>query len=328
VNVPILIGDDIENPGNAAALLAAAQMFGWECAFLRGPNGPGIDLPDVPSGARPMSREELLASSTTVLALENSAGAEDLHGFRPPSHGRFAVVVGNARRGISGDVLRGACRTIRIPVASQRINTLNVAAAAAIALSVLSRGGGDRLRARAAPARLRPEILVASPRDPIELGSVIRSATALGWGRLFLDDRHGSWFGTDRVTRSLGRGAARRARNDIRVTPAARLGEFEEACVITSRDGEPIHRVDLARGPGQIIVLPDEEGIDVDALPRLAHRVRRVHLELPRAEFPYRLRLIASIALCEVARQVGLRPRPSQGRPAQESTEHEPRRAR
>lgn len=307
---PILIGDDIENPGNAAALLTAAQMFGWEYASLTGPQGPG--RPPPPTGARALTREDLGAAAGVLLALENTDGAEDLHGFHPPAHGRFALIVGNERKGIRGDVLRRAHRTLRIPMASPRINTLNVAAAAAIALSVLSRGGGGRLRTRTGPGRLRPALLIAAPTDPIEVGSVVRSAMALGWDQLFLDDRHGTWFGADRVTRSLGRGAARRGRNDIRVTPASRLWRFDEACVITAQgDGEPIHRVDLAGGPGQLIVVPDEAGSGDLDLAHLARRVRRVHLGLPGAAFPHRLRLIAGIALAEVARQVGLTPRRS-----------------
>jgi hypothetical protein len=197
------------------------------------------------------------------------------------------------------------------------INTINVAAAAAIALYFLSRGGGGRLRARTEPQRSRPELLIAGPTDAIELGSVVRTAACFGWGRLFLDDRHGTWFANDRVTRSLGRGAARRGRNAIRVIPirAEGCGAFDEVCVVTAHgDGEPLQQVDLARGPRQLVVLPDPSSDDGEwrQLARLGRRVRQIRIdgirdEHDRSRRPFRL--TASIALAEVARQVGVRRR-------------------
>lgn len=127
------------------------------------------------------------------------------------------------------------------------------------------------------------------------------------------------WFGTDRVTTSLGRGAARRGRNAIHVIPSPeRSYAFEEAVVVSLRqEGEPLHRVDLARGPEQVVVIADESGVDLarEDVARFAREVRVAKLDVPRPDAAYRFRLVASIALAEVARQVGLRQRPGRGRP-------------
>jgi tRNA G18 (ribose-2'-O)-methylase SpoU len=312
---PILIGNEIENPGNVAALRAAAQMFGWDCGLLHDDERAGVP-PAIMNGVRVLSRTELAALSP-IIAVENADGAEDLYGFRPPPGTRLAVMVGNERKGIARDVLDLASRVVRIPVASVHINTINVAAAAAIALYFIARGGGQRLHARGEPHRSRPELLFVGPTDAIEVGSAVRTAACFGWARLFLDDRHGAWFAKDRVTRSLGRGAARRGRNAIHVIPARAdgSGAFDEVCVVTARgDGEPLQQVDLARGRRQLVVVPDETSGDWDTqqFARLGRRMRRVRIDGVRDvnDRSHALfRLTASIALAEVARQVGVRRR-------------------
>jgi tRNA G18 (ribose-2'-O)-methylase SpoU len=311
----ILLGDDIENPGNADCLRVAAAMFDWECGFLCDPRRLAAQATAGLAGARLVSREELAACGAPVIAIENAAGAEDLFRFRPPQ-GRLIVVVGNERKGIARNVMHLASRTIQIPMASAHLNTVNVAAAAAIALYHLSRAGGGRLSVRGGHRRSRPELLLVGPSNPIELGSAVRSAACFGWTRLFLDDRHGAWFAADRVTRSLGRGAARRGRNAIRVIPARAGGSFEEVCVVSAQgEGQPLRHADLALGPGQLVVLPDESCVDLadHELARLGRHVRRVRLEL--ADVPRRpFRLTASIALAEIARQVGGLRRPGEPR--------------
>jgi hypothetical protein len=288
----IVIGDRIENPGNADCLRTAAEMFDWDCGFL--------DDSDHTVNIRQLAR-----SGVPILAIENTCDAEELFKHRPPPR-RLAVIVGNERRGISRSVLRLADRVLRIPVASAHINTVNVAAAAAIALFHLSRAGDSRIGASGRGARSRPDVLFTGVSDAIELGSAVRSAACFGWWRLFIDDRRAAWFATDRVTRSLGRGAARRARNPIRVLPGCEAGSFDEVCIVSAcGDGEPLRRADLARGPGQLVVIPDDnDGFDDDSAARLGGRVRRVCLETePGPARPFRL--VASIVLAEIARQVG-----------------------
>jgi hypothetical protein len=197
---------------------------------------------------------------------------------------------------------------------SRRVNTLNVAAAAAVGLYYLSKGGGAGQRVRADPRRARPSLLLLGADDHVELGSAIRSAAAFGWSEALIADRFGVWFGCDRVRRSEGRAAARRGKNAIRLVPTAGApGQgFREAVVVSLEPGHrPLGRTNLARGPKQLVVLPDERALDMsrEDFGALADRVEWASVELPSSSAPaeYRCRLGASIALAEVARQVGAR---------------------
>lgn len=155
--------------------------------------------------------------------------------------------------------------------------------------------------------------------EHIELGSAIRSAAAFGWRRAFVEDREGIWFGSDRVTRSEGRAAARRGRNSIRLVPCSTdtTHSYPEVVVInTTSIGKPLHRVNLARGVQQLVAIPDQSRLDINEedWSRLARKVEFAHLDLPATEFDYHYRLIATIALAEISRQVGRR-RPGTRKP-------------
>ncbi len=145
--------------------------------------------------------------------------------------------------------------------------------------------------------------------DHIELGSAIRSAGAFGWNRLFLEDREGIWFGCNRIVRSEGRGAARRGRNSIRLVPVGTDNNyaFKECVVVSSKEGVPLNKADLTQGPQQVIVIADENRLDFshEDWSRFATKVQFVRIEVPSSDYVYRYRLFASIALAEIARQVG-----------------------
>ncbi len=151
---------------------------------------------------------------------------------------------------------------------------------------------------------------MVGPVDHIELGSAIRSAGAFGWERLLIEDRAAAWFGCDRITRSESRGAARRGRNPIRVVAAPPNGRyaFDEVCVLTVKEaGTPLHRARLAGGARQLIAIPDESAVDCreEDWRRLAREVTFVRLDVPHQPYVYHYRLIATIALAEIARQIG-----------------------
>ncbi len=301
-------------------MMHAAEMFQTFCCFRdRGQLQQEWKKTFEGNGGLPLiSSDELRSKYGLILAFDNFPTAEDVYGCQVPTNSCSAVVVGNERLGIGRDVQSMADRKVRLPMHSSTLNCLNVAAAAGVALYYLSRGGGAGMQRRNHPGKRRPEILSAGPQDHIELGSTIRSAAALGWARVLVDDRFRTWFGCDRVTRSEGRGAARRGRNPIQVVPVdkGRQYSFEEACVVVRESrGVPLHRVDLARGARQAIAIPDQSAIDIDKedWSRLARHVTFAHLELPGREFTYHYRLIATIVLAEVARQVGCPPRPSVG---------------
>ena len=154
---------------------------------------------------------------------------------------------------------------------------------------------------------------VLGPGNHVEVGSAIRSTAAFGGGRVFIEDRKQVWFGCDRAIRSEGRAAARRGRNEITCIPcpAGASHAFARVTIITTqRTDVPIHRVNLARGPSQLIVIPDESCVDVstEAWARLGKEIEFAHLQIPATEFQYHYRLTATITLAEISRQVGRRP--------------------
>jgi len=314
-----LIGDNIENPANARTMMAASQMFDSGCVFRD--RKSLLDTVELSL----MTQPEIVAQFATLVALDNSPGAGPVYGFQVPQKQETALIVGNERRGIARDLTSIAHHSVEIPMVSKKINCLNVSAAAAVGLYYLSRGGGGKMQVRNNPSKRRPELLLMSAKDPIELGSSIRSACAFGWGRAFVDDRHRIWFGCDRVVRSEGRGAARRGRNPIRLIPTSAKANlsFREVCVITSNgDAIPLHRANLARGPSQLIVIPDESGVDLESetFDHLGQGVQFVKVGIPGCDYPYHYRLNASIALAEIARQVGQKAKHDRGRPKR----HEP----
>lgn len=118
------------------------------------------------------------------------------------------------------------------------------------------------------------------------------------------------------------RGGARHGavRNPIRVIPAPSGDRyaFREVCVVTcKKPGVPLRRAQLAGGTRQLIAIPDEAAVDVDReeWDRLAKDVTFVRVDVPVRDYVYHYRLVATIALAEVARQVGRRAPAAAGRP-------------
>jgi hypothetical protein len=223
------------------------------------------------------------------------------------------VLVGNERRGLSHEFSTLATDRVHVPMQSRRINCLNVAAASAVALYYLCGTSVGAMATRQDPGKRRPELLFLGPGDHLELGSAIRSATAFGWERAFVEDRYDVWFDCDRAVRSEGRAAARRGRNEILLIPCRpnAAHAFSRVTLITSRgDGIPLHRCNLARGASQLVVIPDQSRVDLalEEWSRLGADVEFASLQIPAAEFTYHYRLIATIALAEISRQVGRRP--------------------
>jgi hypothetical protein len=302
-----LIGDGIENPSNALTMLHAAGMFGAACRFrdtkgLIGSNDKTFEA---------IEGSQAKALHPRRIAFDNLPGAVDVYGFSAGPD--FAVMVGNERRGLSHEFATLATDAVHVPMQSRRINCLNVAAASAVALYYLCGTRVGPMAERREPSGRRPELLLLGAGDQIELGSSIRSVAAFGWERAFIEDRDQVWFGCDRGVRSEGRAAARRGRNEILLIPC-RTGAkyaYPRVMVITRRAvGEPLHRAKLSGGPTQLVVIPDESRVDLasEDWSRLGKEVEFAHLELPAGEFTYHFRLIATIALAEMSRQVGRRP--------------------
>jgi tRNA G18 (ribose-2'-O)-methylase SpoU len=303
-----LIGDGIENPANARALMDAAAMFGLPAAFRDShslaeswSNELGRDILPI------VETTKLLSELLPILAIENAPGSTSVYDSSLPK-GSPSIVVGNERRGIRGDVMRAASACVDIPMPGRAINTLNVASAAAVALFYLLASEHRPMRQAPRPEHRRPGLLLVAPADHVEAGSVLRSAAAFGWRAVGLDDSERVWFGVPRAVRTEGRAAARSHRNAIRVLPMRAEGPLGFARVVVAGlevDGPLLHRVDLAAGRNTVLVIPDEGHERRDEWRSLAPKVEFARVALPVEDFPYRYRLIASIVLAEVARQIG-----------------------
>jgi len=320
INRPVtLIGDGVENPWNARTMRDAADMFGTACIFRDHGRlaASWRETMATTDGIPLVSRDDAARDFAPVIAFDNLDGAESVYGFRLPIGERPAVIVGNERRGIAREMQSIASHAVQIPLVSRSLNSLNVAAASAVALYYLTQSGGKQ-PTYAEPYKRRPELLIIGGSDHIELGSAIRSAGAFGWQRVFVEDRDHVWFGADRATRSEGRAASRRARNPIRLIPTTweEPFAFREVCVITrERVGVPLRRANLAAGHGQMIVLADESRVDTarEDWQRLGKTISFVHVDVPSDAYTYHFRLLATIALAEIARQVGQAMRPRIG---------------
>jgi hypothetical protein len=276
--------DGVENPANLARIADAAQLLGATySASVQG----------------------------RLIAIENAAGAKDVYG-RAPLRDRVTLAVGNERRGLPRRTLASADETLEIPTESRTVTTLNVAAAAAVAGWYVLHGSAPQAHT-ARPELRRPSLFLVGY-DHVEVGSSLRSAAALGFRDVLLDDRGAGWFEGSDAKRREARAAARRHKNPLRVHRGSvdDLERFDEVVVVLpSGSARPLQRERLTRGRHQL-VLVGSRAADVE---HIAHRRLTIAtLDLKSSEDPP-LRLVASIALAEVARQVGRRG-PVRGRPA------------
>ena len=308
-----LVGDGIENPANALTMIHAAAMFGAACRFRDTKGLAKSSAGAAGSGEmfNSISATEVQTLHSRLIAFDNLPGARDVYGF--PAGRDFAVLMGNERRGLSHEFTSLATDRVQVPMLSRRINCLNVAAASAVALYYLCAPPVGPMAVRKDPRSRRPELLLLGAGDHYELGSTIRSAAGLGWERAFLEDRNQVWFGCDRATRSEGRAAARRGKNEILLIPCPTGAAYRYArvTIITHKPlGAPLRRANLAGGPSQVIVIPDESRVETasEDWSRFGRQVEFAHLQLPATDITYHYRLMATIGLAEISRQVGRRP--------------------
>jgi tRNA G18 (ribose-2'-O)-methylase SpoU len=299
-NAITLIGEEIAGDWNAEALRDVAEVFGGTYLDYNGASGDSAD--DAP--------RELLAQFDCLLAAENAPDAQSVYSFRLPDSIAPALIVGNEARGIGRRTLKQANTVLQVPLASRNINCLNVAAAAAVMLYYLSLkqplhiGCSTSARLR----KSRPDVLLVGGSDPMELGSAIRSACAFGWEHVFLDDPANAWYDCERRIKAQGRGAARRARNPIKVVPlrAVELSAYREITVMTADQGCRAPHEVLLIGSGRLIVLPDEAASSARWSPPANWSGRVTYASLPEAPPSlYHYRQMSAIALAEAARQLG-----------------------
>lgn len=281
-----LFADSVENPANRARIVAAAHLFGAKYSS---------------------SKSNIFGR---LIAIENAPAAQSIYG-RKPLRVDATLAVGNERRGLSRGTLARAEEVLAIPAESRTVTTLNVAAAAAVAAWYVQRGSGAQARTTRPEAR-RPSLLITGD-DHIEVGSSLRSAAAFGFRDVLLKDQGAGWFDGPAAIRREAMAAARRHKNALRVRRATlrSAAQFEEVVVIIPwGSAPPVKRARLAHGQRQLVVIGASPE-DIDAI-----GVEGVHyatLDLQRVSYAP-LRLVASIGLAEIARQVGRR-RPMSGRP-------------
>jgi tRNA G18 (ribose-2'-O)-methylase SpoU len=279
-----LFPDGVENPANLERIADAARLLGGTC---------------------------VTSVAGRLIAIENAPGAREIYG-RQPLRDDATLAVGNERRGLSRRLLASADETVVIPTLSRTVTTLNVAAAAAVAGWYILHGSGAQPQTTR-PENRRPALLLVGD-DHVEVGSSLRSAAAFGFRDILLEDRGAGWFRGPAGVRREARAAARRHKNPLRVRPATVdiADGYDEIVLVTPSDpAAPLSRERVSHGNRQLIVVgarPDEFP------PAAARRVRVASLCLRPIE-PAPLRLIASIALAEISRQVGRR-RPLPGPPA------------
>lgn len=122
----------------AAALGMDAVVISPACAdpyyrrAVKTSMGAILHLPWTVASPWPEVLADLRTEGWQLAALTPAAGAVDLRGYRPEPEQRVALLLGTEGPGLSAPALRAANVRLRIPV-THRVDSLNVAAAAAIA---------------------------------------------------------------------------------------------------------------------------------------------------------------------------------------------------
>ncbi|WP_432482046.1 TrmH family RNA methyltransferase [Kineococcus esterisolvens] len=140
----LVVLEDVVDHTNVGALFRSAAAFGVDgvlvsprCAdplyrrSVRVSMGTVLHLPWARATAWPGDLDLLRGSGFTVAALALTDDAVDLGEFRAPE--RLALLLGTEGDGLSHRALAGADVAVRIPM-DERVDSLNVAAASAVAL--------------------------------------------------------------------------------------------------------------------------------------------------------------------------------------------------
>jgi TrmH family RNA methyltransferase len=134
----------ISDPGNVGAVIRSAHALGEGSVVL----GPECADPHAPKAVRatmgsifaqPVARADLDATPRPRVAL-SAHGGRPLGALEPP----LALCLGGEREGLPPDVLARCDREVTIPLRPDGTESLNVAAAAAIALHDINRQVRER----------------------------------------------------------------------------------------------------------------------------------------------------------------------------------------
>jgi hypothetical protein len=211
-----LVPLDTQGEWNLPLLENAAHISGAECIFASSGNNSIASINGV------ASLDEVLQSFRNIIACEIIRDSINIFTFPAPRE-HTAVLVGNEQTGIPRPVLKKADSIVSIPMVGTGMSSVNVAVSAATALYVLSKDLGRRKKVKGKLAQRDVDILINAPEDPHELGSLLRSAWAFGWRRVFLNDPSGVWFSKDKNTVIESRAAARSFKNPLVVLPIEKI---------------------------------------------------------------------------------------------------------
>jgi TrmH family RNA methyltransferase len=143
----ILVCEDIQDPGNigtlirtAAALDFSGVLLSAKCADPFGPKAVQASAGTVLSLWLRRTKEfrrcikGLVNAGFSCIAAD-VRGTETLLGLAPK---RFALILGSEGGGLSGETLRLATHTVKIPINTKKAESLNVAASGAICMYLLT----------------------------------------------------------------------------------------------------------------------------------------------------------------------------------------------
>ena len=248
-----LVGLEIEGEWNVPLLANAAEMSGASLVFAKSNDS----VLETNVGIAPLPQiDELLGRFDHLLACEATERSKAVYEFAAP-RGHVGIIVGNERKGIPRSVLKKADHVVSIPMLGRGLSSVNVAVAAAIVLYAIERDLGRKHPRTSNLCHDDVDILVIGPSDASELGSLLRSAWAFGWQRLYLADRGAVWFSKDRPTVLAGRAAARCEVNRINVRPDSQLNLQDYDRIVVCEDsprGTPLSRYTLPDGEKMLLV--------------------------------------------------------------------------
>lgn len=256
-NSVTLIALDIEGSWNVPLLENAAELSQARLIFASSGEHANLAAPS----SEPF--EHTAKKFGTILACETGVKARNIFDL-PAPRGRSALVVGNEEQGIPKSVLKRCSATVTIPMFCEQLTSVNVAASSAVGLYVLERDLARKGFSTRSTGHSSIDLLIRAPGDPAETGSLLRSAAAFGWKKVYLQDPAGSWFTESRESVSVSRAAARREINPIVVLQADELPahRFEKVVWCTGeRTGVPLSRYRIGGCKNALLSL------GVDALP-------------------------------------------------------------
>lgn len=145
----VMVAEAVDNPTNLGAMIRSAAALGWDGILLsqgsadplarralRVSMGAALSLPFARLEPEDTLGALFLRHGCTSYALTPDINATDINSIKTNGIARIALMLGSERDGLSGDTLDTAHQQVRIPMHGG-VDSLNVGAAAAIAMQVL-----------------------------------------------------------------------------------------------------------------------------------------------------------------------------------------------